>query len=448
MDIVQMEQMTARPSGIRFQTLPFLMLVFLVGLRLILLAPAYAEPLRFVEADSLQYIQLARSVWLTGEYRVDGDDAFDLVRPPGWPAFVLVGLVVGNGSLRAVVVLQGLLVLVTAALVWRTGLALGGQKPALAAVLIFLANPNAAFWSTMLLTETLTGLLLMLAVWCVARYWQSGSRGRLLLGGLWLSAAAVTRPIVLPLAMMVALLLAWVEWLKKRSFKAAIHTLAIAALGVFSLVLPWQLRNAYVHGRFTLSEVGESTFRNWIVAKTMAEVEGMSREEAVARIAASENPTAYSVRYVADHPSAFLREQVRGVARTLLGAEYVTWAARIGGVSIQNAGMLSALLDDRSMSGFISAFAGQMDSVWFWAAVYALVYDGLLYGLCIAALRGTTRAPGRAGVGRVVLLLVVTLAYLLIAPLGAGDSRFRAPADPLLGLMAGLALIGRGQEVS
>jgi 4-amino-4-deoxy-L-arabinose transferase-like glycosyltransferase len=420
------------------RSVPLVILAVLTILRLLLVIPAYRNPERFIEVDSAQYIELAQGMRLMGAYRGETGEAMDLLRPPGYPLFLLVGITLGKGTLTYVPLLQLLLVFFTAALLYWTGLELGSQKAGFAAALIYLINPNAAFWSLVLMAETLAGFFLTLSGWSAVKYWQTKKTGWLLLSGLGLSAGAITRPIILPLAVLIALLLAWLEWRNTRSSNKFLSTLFVVLVGVFAMVLPWQLRNAYLHGQFTLSEVSDSTFQNWIVANTMAKVEGGTREEAVATIASSSDPMIFSLGYILDHLDTFAKEQARGIARTLLGAEYRTWAGKMQGIDISNAGMLSALLDRRSFGEFLRSFLEQLRLPWFWAGLYALGFDFLLYGLCAVAVWKTFRGEGHAATTKLAILLVLVLAYLLFVPLGAGESRFRAPADPLLGLLAGL----------
>jgi 4-amino-4-deoxy-L-arabinose transferase-like glycosyltransferase len=426
-------------------TIPAIILLVLAALRLLLVIPAYQQPFEFTEVDSYQYLELAQGMRIRGEYRGD-TEGVDLLRPPGYPLFLWLGLAIGNGALNYMPLIQMLLVFFTAAFLYWTSLELGSRKVGFVAALLYLINPNAAFWSLMLLTETLAAFYLALSVWSAVKYWRVGEKGWLLLSGLALSAGAITRPIVLPLAVLIVLLMVWLEWRSSYSVKKSLAVMAVVVVGVFALVLPWQLRNASLHGQFTLSEVGDSTFQNWIVAKTMAQVEGLTRNEAVGIIATAPDPMTFSLQYIQDHPGAFVKEQVRGIARTLLGAEYATWGEKIGGDVISNAGMLSALIDRRSPVEFIESFVGQLKSPWFWAGLYALGYDILLYGLCVVAVWKTYRGDRKDNALKLVILLLVMLAYLLFAPLGAGESRFRAPADPLLGLLAGMAFFRRTRQ--
>lgn len=423
-------------------SIPILAIILLVLaiLRLLLVIPAYQQPLEFTEVDSFQYLELAQGMRSRGEYRGD-TEGVDLLRPPGYPLFLWLGLAIGNGALNSVPLLQLFLVFFSAAFLYSVGLELGSRKAGFAAALLYLINPNAAFWSLMMLTETLAAFCLTLSVWSTVKFWRTGQKGWLFLSGLALSAGAITRPIILPVAILFVLLLVWFQWRDSRSARKTLSALTIVALGIFALVLPWQLRNAFLYGQFTLSEVGESTFQNWMVAKTMAQVEGLTRNEAVGIIATTPDPMTFSLQYIQDHPAAFAKEQFRGIARTLLGAEYATWGGKLGGEVVSNAGMLSALLDRRSLGEFLQSFGNQLGSPWFWAGLFALGFDFLLYGLCFVTVWKTFRGDQQPIMTSLVILLILMAAYLLLAPLGAGESRFRAPVDPLLGLLAGLALI-------
>jgi 4-amino-4-deoxy-L-arabinose transferase-like glycosyltransferase len=422
----------------------FLILIFaILGLLHLLLAvPAYRVPEKFMEVDSYQYLDLAQSLQATGRYQAVVFDGFDLIRPPGYPLFLAI-----SGADQAVPLLQTLLLLLTAGLILSIGIEAGYKVVGVAGAILYLLNPNAAFWSLMFLSETLAGFWLMLSIWCMVRYWKTSDVAWAVVAGLAISAGALTRPILLPLALVLVLLLAWSDWKKYQdSFRAA-RAGAWMAVGVLALVLPWQMRNSIVHGYFTLSKVDESTFQNFIVAKTLAEVEGVTRDEAAAMIATSPSPWRTSLEVVRDHPFVFIKDQVRGIMRTVLGAEYATWAIKIGGQQVQNMGMLSALLDDRSLFLFLSAFIRQLQTPWFWAGLYALVYNGVLYGLGLAGVLKVFRGDRNGIPFRLTAVLIIGALFLLIAPLSAGESRFRAPADPLLGLLAGMAFLERGKRI-
>jgi 4-amino-4-deoxy-L-arabinose transferase-like glycosyltransferase len=411
--------------------------IILAALHLLLLIPSQQRFEKFIEIDSLEYYYLAVGTLKTGSYQSAEIADNDLVRPPGYPLFIMLSLLLG--SLRLLPVLQTVLLLIGAALLYLTGMEVGSKRVGIAAVVLFLLNPNAAFWSLSLMTETLAGFLLVLSIWSAARSWRTQNSAWLFLSGVILSAAALTRPIIFPLAFLMALLLALFELRRTRLLRTSLLKLAMISAGILLLVLPWQLRNLAVHGQFTISKVNESTFQNWMVAKTLAQVEGINRNDAATRIAQSPDPLRRSIQIVQTYPGVFVKEQVRGIARTLLGAEYVSWADKIGGEVLENAGMLAALLDRKNPQEFLSAFLVQLRSPWFWAAIYAMGYNVVLYTLCSAAFWKAWRKERNSLFINLFVLLVAAVAFLIFVPAGAGESRFRAPADPLLGLLAGLA---------
>jgi hypothetical protein len=94
-----------------------IILLVLAILRLLLVIPAYQQPLEFTEVDSFQYLELAQGMRSRGEYRGD-TEGVDLLRPPGYPLFLWLGLAIGNGALNSVPLLQLLLVFFSAAFLY------------------------------------------------------------------------------------------------------------------------------------------------------------------------------------------------------------------------------------------------------------------------------------------------------------------------------------------
>jgi hypothetical protein len=414
-----------------------IVLAVLLVLHLALLLPASQRFEKFIEVDSLEYYYLAEGLLKTGSYQSAQIPNSDLVRPPGYPLLILLSMMLG--SIKLVPVLQTGLVFLAAALLFQTGREISSARVGLAGAVVYLLNPNAAFWSLSLMAETLTGFLLVVSVYAAVRWWRTQRLAWLFACGAALSAASLARPIILPLALVTAGFLVIVITLHTRNMRLALRTAAVVTAGILLFVLPWQVRNLAVHGEFTLSKVNESTFQNWMVAKTLAQVEGISRSDAATLIAQSPDPLQRSLEIVREYPFLFASEQVKGVLRTLLGAEYASWAEKIGGRDIENAGMLSALVDRRNVGEFLQGLLVQLRNPWFWTAIYAMGYNLLLYGLGAAAVWKAWRLKGRGTGSLLAVLLVIAAAYLVLIPLGAGESRFRAPADPLLGLLAGLA---------
>lgn len=420
------------------------LIVILVLVHVWLAIPAIQNPLNFQLPDSYEYLDLARAVLSTGKYQGIEYPGVDLLRPPGYPMFLVVSLWLGQGWPGLISTLQVLILLLTAWILYRICSNLGHPHTGLFAMLIYLLNPNAAFWSMVVLSETLASFWLTSGIWCILQYWRKAKIRWLLLAGLALGAGALTRPIFLPLGIDMGIVLFLLEWRRTRKSIPSLKFSVLFFIGLLVLVIPWQLRNLQAHGRFTLSEVGGSTFQNWYVAKALATAEGISRDEAAAIIASSPDPMKYSLGVIRQYPGIFIKEQVRGILRTLLGAEYGTWAKVWGGREVSTTGVLSAFIDTGSPSEIIRSLASQAKNPWLWAGIYAAIYDIALY---ISVLIGVWRGLGnncKELVYNLAVILVLSLIYLLIIPGPAGESRFRVPADPLLALAASLAFLKPG----
>jgi hypothetical protein len=218
----------------------------------------------------------------------------------------------------------------------------------------------------------------------------------------------------------------------------------LCLVGILAFVIPWQFRNQVAYHRFTISEVGESTFQNWYVAQTLASAEGLTRDQASAIIAESGNPMKFSLDVVRRYPGVFVKEQTRGILRTLLGAEYGTWQAIFTRVVPTTTGLLSVLLGQGNGAGLLASVKAQANNPWFWAGIYALMYDIVLAVCLLVGIWRVFRIYQHEMVARLAILAVAALLYLVLIPGVAGESRFRVPADPLLALAAGWVFLPSG----
>ncbi len=433
-------------------------LIFLLAIpHLLLIGLPLAHPDRFLLRDSFDYLDLANNLLATGQYEGAEFPDVDLKRPPGYPLFMALGLALGNGNTAAVSLLQVLLYLLIAFILYAIGRWVGGPGLGFTGVLFYFLNPNATFWSFVLLSETLAAFWLVLSLLGTVRFWQTRRPIWLFLSGACLGLSALTRPIALMLGGVWVLVLWWLAGKESGLLRQRARPLILCVvLGLSLLVVPWQFRNLTAHGRFTLSSVGEHTFKNWIVANTLAAAEGITRNEAVAQINAGPDDFAQSLAIIRRYPTVFVTEQIKGVIRTTLAIEYGTWARVLGGEQIETTGIISGLFSDGGLAGLSALLAPGRTGRWLWAGLYAFLYDLIAYGFTIYALTQVylqTRRPapsdthrehilGRDLVVGLTVLLFTGLLYLLIIPLGAGQARFRVPADPLLAMLSGLGWIG------
>ncbi len=269
----------------------------LVLARLVIAIPTIVHPERFRVIDSNQYVDLAETFLKTGEYHgtVYPFPEINLIRPPVYPLFLALNIFLFSDAKWASLV-QVLLTLLNAYVIYRIGLDLGQRKTGVAAVLIYLLNISGSFEALQIMTETLTSTWILLAFWGLVRHRVVQKRRWFVFSGAMIGMGALTRPILFPLLLIWCVLLLIFEISWKPSFKlskSAGENVLIFLLSGMLFILPWQVRNYRVHGQFTLSDVSRVTVENYMLANVVAEVNGISRNDAVALIDAQPDPSAY-----------------------------------------------------------------------------------------------------------------------------------------------------------
>lgn len=413
---------------------------FIIVFHLVLAFNAAGRVANFMTVDSTGYISLAKSLYTKGTFNIPGDYYIELFRPPGYPTFLAINLLLNGENPSLVPLTQTLVLFLTAFMLYRVGKESGSSKAGELAAFLYLINPNAAFWSWMVLSETLSALFLVLTIWQLNRYWRTKRLRWMLIAGLTLGVGSLVRPIVYPL---------WIVWgaLLFLSFLRAslqqrlmvIKAILLFAVGVFIVVTPWQLRNYLVKGKFTLSITTDYTLEYWNAARVLARAEGTSIDEAQLKITMAANPAKMSWEIFRKYPRLAIAEQFRGLLRTGLGAEYGSWASAFTGQPVTTTGIVSIIFDNRGAAALVRALKNVAGNPWFWAGLYALVFDAALLVLNIMGLIKLWQMRKTSMSLSLGLVLLTGIGYLIMAPLANGDSRFRAPADPLLGLLGGFS---------
>ncbi len=320
----------------------------------------------------------------------------------------------------------------------RSDKKLGNEKVGLLGAFLYLINPNATLWSMALLTETLGTILLLTSIYFLYLFMKRNKTSWIALSGFFLCLSIFVRPIFLPFIVIWPLI--FIPQIRKDAgqfkskWRESIIFLACSSLLVFS----WCLRNWIVHKEFVFSTVGVSTFENWMVAKAVAQVENIPRNEAAGLIASQPDPFAYSIKYIRMYPLVFIKEQVYGVVRTILGSDYNTWSLLWTGYDIQTTGILTGLFGGGGIQGVWESFTSKGVSAWIWVGIYSLIYDFVLFSLVIIGVVKSMNQPRLYPTRQMVILLSITIIVLVVLPAASGDSRYRTPADPLLALLAGL----------
>jgi 4-amino-4-deoxy-L-arabinose transferase-like glycosyltransferase len=424
-----------------------LFLLFLL-LRLFLSAFIFQSPHNSFYDDSPGYELPALDLLKNGHFGTDDDE---VLRTPGYPAFIagvyaIFGQVPGFVVLVQLVVsgLTGLLVFCIGKRVFSEGVGvLGGY--------VYAISPNVALSALSILTETVYTFFLLLALFFAIGISRTRSYLLLAMSGLCLGLSALVRPISLYLVpLWVAVLV--LESLKSGApFARSLKQVALFILGFIIIVFPWMFRNYGLLSRFTLSTVDAYTLFYYSATATVAENEGLTLDKAeetlLARLQAepgydqtdSRNrvyvAARYALRIVLQHPLSYVKAHIRGTVLTLLAPSWTDWT-RLSGIGTRGSGAilkflaldfqggLSRLMDMASSAGWFAVILPVAE------LLYVLFrYLFAIFGVVVLIREGYS--PHRS-----FLLLVLTISYLLLLPGPDWSVRFRVPAEPMLSVLA------------
>jgi 4-amino-4-deoxy-L-arabinose transferase-like glycosyltransferase len=416
-------------------------LVAVFILRLCLVAIAQAFPEGGVLVDSRGYLDMASEIRLAGWAALGQGD---LHWTPGYPAFLLLAETLTGTSLVGVGLLQLVLTGAAAFLLWWVGARLGYRCVGIAAAWLYLLSPSAGLWSLTIMSESLFAFLLVLALAFLVLGIVDGRIAGWALAGGTLAAAALVRPIGLPLIAIWALAALTAPTAgapsRRRASVGAATGVAVLLAASIAAVAPWVVRNWSVTGQPVFAEVPADTLVSFNLAYVVAEAEGITRDEAAARLSAEVDSWEDGLEIVRRYPLIFVGQQMEGFRRSLIGVESGVWARQFGfGLERQGSlEVLSVLFGGdpwRALERLRILMQDGQTALLTVLSVVAVVYTGALYLLGVLGL-GSVLRPG--GPARAVFLVAgLTTVYLLLAPGAAGQARFRIPIEPYLALFAG-----------
>ena len=221
-------------------------LVFLLalglGLRLAAL-PAVSE-LDARILDEQHYLTLASSL-AEGRGFATASGPTSL-RPPLYPAFIAaVWTFSGTRSLQALRVAQFALALLTTLVVFVMARDLFGGRAALWAAAIACFYPSLLVSNYLALTEVLFSLLVAAALWASVRLFATGSPWAAAAAGALFGLAALTRSVVYPFPLVMALIVA--IGLKASPIRRVV-TAALVVAAAAAVMTPWAIRNTRLQG--------------------------------------------------------------------------------------------------------------------------------------------------------------------------------------------------------
>jgi 4-amino-4-deoxy-L-arabinose transferase-like glycosyltransferase len=209
-------------------------------------------------SDQGGYQQLGAALARSGEFtRFPDSPVFipEVIRTPGYPAFVAVIYRLFGVSTMPVAIAQALVFALICLIVYAIARRVAGERAATMAAVMTALFPPLPYYGALVLTEVWTTFMMVVACLVCLRAIQEDRLRDFILAGILFSATTLVRPafILLPFGLAVAMpLLVRAERARRRRITQW-GAFAVAA-GV--TMLPWFTYNYINLGRFTLSPAG------------------------------------------------------------------------------------------------------------------------------------------------------------------------------------------------
>jgi 4-amino-4-deoxy-L-arabinose transferase-like glycosyltransferase len=394
----------------------FLIFALALGFRLGYLLLVVNGPLENSDSPTYETLALRLSQHESYANAMQAGFSDDLLRPPGYPLFlVLINRAHSINRIRTATlqsILSACFAVVLAILVGRLTCGLSG----IVAGVLYATDWATTIYAPLIVAETLLVILLGAALCIYALSLRRSSAVLSLAAGLLLGLSVLVKPIAQ--MMLIPFLLAWL--LQKKRHVAGLAFL----MGYAICVIPWVGRNYERYGVATISPIGTVNLYLYTAEASahphsFADVSGSAMNDDLIRInsaLAARARSASELQHEMEHESVglilhnshmVLKQSTVGLARTCFGTGFVTVASSLPHPPGHAARALFALLP------FL-----QLIPLW------TLAFVG--------ATRKGTKLLIRA-------MLVVSVIFLVLpASSSVGQSRFRVPAVPALAMLAGI----------
>ncbi len=220
----------------------------------------------FVENDTESYVVPAQALLTSGAFTTDNHP--EIVRTPGYPFFLMPGLL--SGHLKTVTIaLQIMISTLTVFLVYLTSMILFSRTTACWCASLYAIEPLSIFYCSQLLSETLFAFMVVLFFYQTVCYIKEAKLPILLVAALTLAGATYVRPISYYLPIALAPIIFYASAHVHRRSKAMMHALAFL-LFYSALVAPWQMRNYRVSDYAGFSAIGDQNLYFYRGASVLA----------------------------------------------------------------------------------------------------------------------------------------------------------------------------------
>ncbi len=366
----------------------------------------------------------------------------DTFRTPGYP-LLLAGFKAIFGSYALFPLLQILMVLGTAFLIYKIGAKLFSEVIGFAATFLYILDPNTIFHTLVLLSDIPYVFFLLLAVYFI--FFSEWKKFYILnlAGGIFLGLTTLIRPI----SMFLLILLLPFYFLAKRNRFSAQNILAGAAIlivGYSLMVAPWMIRNKAVAGVWGISSVGAFNLFHYNIPEFLSFKYGITPDEArlslqeklgdvsprdIAKLSNSELLNDISLRYLKEDTIGYAKFHLIKTIPFFFSSGIKNFFAFYNDIQGYNTFQVTTvnmtnLLFRRQIKEFMSALKS--------APLIALENFSWLFIATFAFIPTFFSQKNRW----LMLMFLFIIFYFAILTGPVAYSRFRLPASPFLFLLA------------
>jgi hypothetical protein len=418
------------------------------------------DVLIFHGADTLSYIKPATSLIQSGKFFTDGLP--DIVRPPGYPLFLIPGLLLGHVEIITII-LQIIVSCWTVYLIYKISLIIfnHNQKIAIFCALLYAVEPVSIVMSLKIMSETLFTCLLITFLYYFINYLVTNDlqfkNKNLIKSAFFLATTIYVRPITyyLPFFVFIFIIILGIKK-QQQTRKLILHGLLFLIISMTPAYL-WQLRNYIQTGYAGISSVKEFNLYYWHGSTILTATENIEYSEALNKLEQKvvQNLTPEEMKnkkklnqyfqqealqLIREHPWTYLNLRLNGTLSVLFNSSPMAYISlfkvNVGSYG-SNIGACTTVFYQKGFLAFIIIYFQKMPQVviltWIGLQIILFIYLAL-------ACRGflSSKIPNN-----LPMIFILSLAVYLLIIAGGPEgliTRYRHPIMPIICILAGLGL--------
>lgn len=407
-------------------------------------------------ADSWTYIRAAKSLINNASFFSDGTP--EILRTPGYPIFLIPGLLIGSPEIFAVLI-QSILSCLTVYLVFLTSREVfRDDQIALVGAALYAFEPLSILYVSVMLTETLFAFLITSFVYLFTIYIRTQKLDHLVGACLFLIGSIYVRPASYYLPVLVLIFILVLGLINREHMRKLFGHVLIFALLCIIAVGAWQTRNDVQTGYWGFSSSAPYNLYFWMGSLILAGKTGQTPDSIrdrwgeflpeqyfIERPDQREWPESKILNWQKKQGIIFIKENLydyfrlvlKGAVYNLLGSGFETYRYLLRGAT-------NAFRPTKETGRELDLGASIFVQAVNWMRSLPLSF--LIIQICFLTLLAVTYALAIPGViygfktnSTIMCFMILTSAYLIVTPAAVGlwSSRFRMPAMPMVCILSG-----------